>query len=108
MNAVPTPDAHPVAAPGDRATIRAAVLAAIALLVPGLGLVVGIFALASARRARREGTTRDGLRTAAVVLASVAIAFHALFLLLVTVAGLTYLTVQDEVAGAAATRVATV
>lgn len=109
---VSAPTAPPVRepSPGDRDATWSVGLGVAALLVPVLGLVLGILALVGARRARRQGTTRDGVATAGMVLGTVAVVVNGLLLVLLVLVvggGLAVLGVRAGVATSVPASVAT-
>lgn len=67
----PAPAAEPL--PGDGDATVALVLSILALLVPVAGLVAAIGAIVLARRSRRRGTRREGVRATGLVLGIVAL-----------------------------------
>lgn len=64
------------AAPGDGRATGALVAGIAAILLPVIGLGLGIVALVVARSARRSGTNREAIATAGAWLGGIAIALH--------------------------------
>lgn len=88
----PPPAMH-ASLPGDGDAALALGLAIFAVLVPFIGIPAAIAALVLARRARRVGTRRDGVRVAGLVLGLVALVGQ-----LVVVAGLlSFMDLRSEV-----------
>lgn len=88
-----TPPVAPAPLPGDGDAALALGLAIFAVVVPFIGLPAAIAAIVLARRARRAGTRRDGIRVAGLVLGLVALVGQ-----LLIIAGLVgTLTLRTEV-----------
>ena len=70
------PQPAPVAAPlpGDSDATVALVLSILALLIPFIGIIAAVAAIVLARRSRRRGTRREGIRTTGLTLGIVALA----------------------------------
>ena len=68
----PAPAAEPL--PGDSDAAVSLGLSILALLVPFVGIIAAIAAIVLARRSRRRGTRREGVRTTGLTLGIVALA----------------------------------